>query len=76
MPGLIYEASQCFDIDLGRSWLVGDKASDIQAGLAAGVKSILVLTGYGNNDRDLLGSDGIYVNDILAASDYIISNLI
>lgn len=73
MPGLIYEARQSFDIDLGRSWLVGDKASDIQAGLAAGVKSILVLTGYGNNDRALLGDDDVCVTDIVAASRYIIS---
>lgn len=73
MPGMIDKASQDFDIDLGRSWLVGDKASDIQAGLAAGVNSILVLTGYGKNDHVLLGGDAICVTDIAAASRYIIS---
>lgn len=36
MPGLLYNASRDFDIDLDRSWLVGDKASDIHAGLSAG----------------------------------------
>ncbi|MCF7966199.1 MAG: D-glycero-beta-D-manno-heptose 1,7-bisphosphate 7-phosphatase [Methylobacter tundripaludum] len=74
MPGLINEASQDFDVDLGGSWLVGDKVSDIQAGLAAGVKSILVLTGYGNNDRAQLGNNDICVADIMAASRYIISH--
>lgn len=73
-PGMIDKAVQDFDIDKGRSWLVGDKASDIQAGLAAGVKSILVLTGYGNKDRTLLANDDICVTDILAASAYIISH--
>jgi D-glycero-D-manno-heptose 1,7-bisphosphate phosphatase len=73
-PGLIHEACRDFSIDLSRSWLVGDKASDIQAGLAAGVKSILVLTGYGNNDRALLGDDAIFVTDVAAASRYIISH--
>lgn len=73
MPGMIYEAERDLDIDLDHSWLVGDKASDIQAGLAAGVRSILVLTGYGNADRALLGSDNICVADIAAASRYIIS---
>lgn len=73
MPGLIYEASRNLDIDLGRSWLVGDKASDIQAGLAAGVKSILVLTGYGNKERTLLAGEDICVTDLMAASRYIIS---
>lgn len=74
MPGLIYEASQDFDIDLGCSWLIGDKTSDIQAGLAAGVRSILVQTGYGNKERNLLADDGICVTDITAASRYIISH--
>lgn len=73
MPGMIDQARQDFDIDLGSSWLVGDKASDIQAGLAAGVKAVLVLTGYGNNDRALLENDEICVTDIAAASRYIIS---
>ena len=51
-----------------------DKASDIQAGLAAGIKSILVLTGYGNKERALLGDDAICVADIAAANRYIISH--
>ena len=75
MPGMIYEARQDFDIDLERSWLIGDKASDIQAGLVAGVKSILVLTGYGRHDRNLLGSDIAYSDDIKAASLHIISHV-
>lgn len=74
MPGMIDKARLDFDIDLGRSWLVGDKASDIQAGLAAGVKSILVLTGYGNSDRALLGVNDICVTDLASASRYIISH--
>lgn len=73
LPGMIEKAAQDFDIDLGRSWLVGDKASDVQAGLAAGVKAILVQTGYGNSDRALLGDNDICVTDITAASRHIIS---
>lgn len=74
MPGMIDKARQDFEIDLARSWLIGDKASDIQAGLAVGIKSILVLTGYGNNDRPLLNDEDICVADIAAASRYIISH--
>lgn len=36
-PGMIVQAAQEFNIDLSRSILVGDKITDIQAGLAAGV---------------------------------------
>lgn len=73
MPGMINKAIQDFDIDKDRSWLVGDKFSDIQAGSSAGVKSILVLTGYGNKDHTLLANDDICFTDITEASRYIIS---
>jgi D-glycero-D-manno-heptose 1,7-bisphosphate phosphatase len=36
-PGMIFQAAEDFDVDLKNSILVGDKESDIQAGLAAGV---------------------------------------
>ena len=75
MPGMIYKAKHDFDIDLAASWFVGDKASDIQAGLAAGVKSILVLTGYGKEERALLGHGVICVENVLEASNLIISKM-
>lgn len=74
MPGMIYKARQDLNIDLDHSWLIGDKTSDIEAGLAAGVRSILVMTGYGVQSRDLLGKNDIYVADVMEASCYIISH--
>ena len=46
-PGLLFRAASELGLDLSRSTLVGDKASDLVAGRAAGVQSVLVLTGYG-----------------------------
>ena len=46
-PGLLTRAAADLGLDLSRSWMVGDKISDILAGRRAGVGSILVLTGYG-----------------------------
>jgi hypothetical protein len=43
-PGLLLQAAGQFNLDLSQSYLVGDAASDIQAGLAAGCRSILVQT--------------------------------
>lgn len=44
--GMINEAVKELDIDLSQSVLVGDKVSDIQAGIAAGIKNnYLVRTG-------------------------------
>ena len=36
-PGMIHQAQREMNLDLGSSILIGDKASDIQAGIAAGV---------------------------------------
>ena len=51
-PGMILQAKKFFDIDLSQSILVGDKNSDIEAGINAGIKiNYLVKTGceiYGN----------------------------
>jgi len=52
--GMIEEAMDNFDIDLERSWMIGDKKSDVELGRNAGVKSALVLTGYGQQHKSLL----------------------
>lgn len=49
--GLIYQAQKDFNIALEKSYLVGDKASDIEAGYRAGCKTILVLTGYDEKEK-------------------------
>ena len=46
-PKMIFDAANEFDIDLSQSILVGDKNSDIEAGLEAGIKgSYLITTGH------------------------------
>lgn len=42
-PGMILKAQKDFDIDLSASILVGDKESDVEAGINAGVKKIIHL---------------------------------
>jgi D-glycero-D-manno-heptose 1,7-bisphosphate phosphatase len=46
-PGMILRAAREHDIDLGRSYVIGDSAIDLEAGASAGVPGLLVLTGYG-----------------------------
>ena len=46
-PGMLKKAAIEFDIDLRRSFMIGDKLSDIESGVTVGCKSILVRTGYG-----------------------------
>jgi D-glycero-D-manno-heptose 1,7-bisphosphate phosphatase len=42
-PGMILAARDCMDIDLSRSWIIGDSVSDIVAGAAAGVAGGVLL---------------------------------
>jgi histidinol-phosphate phosphatase family protein len=44
-PRMLLEAAAALDLDLSRSWMVGDALSDLQAGLAAGARAILLDTG-------------------------------
>lgn len=72
-PGMLHQAKQDFDIDFNRSWLIGDKAGDIQAGQSAGVKSIMVMTGYGEEHLALLPSATTCSADILTASSLLLA---
>jgi D-glycero-D-manno-heptose 1,7-bisphosphate phosphatase len=46
-PGLLQRAGRELDLDLQRSYMIGDTIEDVQAGVRAGCKGILVMTGYG-----------------------------
>jgi len=47
-PGLLLQGAAEHGIDLARSFMVGDKAADLEAGQRAGCTPLLVLTGYGS----------------------------
>ena len=52
-PGMLLQAAADLAIDLKQSWLVGDKAIDVEAAKRAGIAGALqVATGYGNAERD------------------------
>jgi D,D-heptose 1,7-bisphosphate phosphatase len=50
-PGLLFKAADEMEIDLGRSYMIGDMPKDIEAAKRAGAKGILVRTGYGQEHR-------------------------
>ncbi|MCF7729485.1 MAG: HAD family hydrolase [Chthoniobacterales bacterium] len=66
-PGMFLEAAQDLGINLSASFMIGDRTSDIEAGRAAGCRTILVLTGYGQENRNC-GADFI-VKDVTEAID-------
>ncbi len=55
-PGtaLVERAARELEIDLERSWFVGDSLSDLQTAWRAGMKSVLVLTGHGRKTVEAL----------------------
>ena len=59
-PGLLLRAARELEIDLRHSYLVGDAISDVEAGLAAGCRPIMVLTGLGQEQRTLLHQRGYH----------------
>ena len=79
-PGLFLQAAADHDLDLSRSYVVGDRWSDLKAAAACGAKGVLVLTGYGRGDYEYIGPrqeiQPIHVaDDLLAASQWIIKEM-
>lgn len=64
--GLLDRAAREWGVDLGASWVVGDKPADVELACAAGCRGALVLTGYGVESRATLSALGVKP-DIVAA---------
>ncbi len=74
--GMIESAMSDFVIDIENSWMVGDKKIDVETGLAAGLQSSLVLTGYGQQHKELLEQRAKFVAEHLeeAAKSIVFTN--
>jgi D-glycero-D-manno-heptose 1,7-bisphosphate phosphatase len=78
-PGLALRAARELGLDLGSSWMVGDKKADLGLAESAGLKGgILVLTGYGRKTLESLKAKGQapapdrVASDLGAAADIIL----
>lgn len=75
--GMVNAAMADLEIDLSASWFIGDKKIDVEAGQNAGMRTALVLTGYGQShenllevEPDIISSDlGTAAEDIIALSE-------
>ncbi len=63
--GMINEALDDFEIDLENSWMIGDKAIDVETGFNAGTKTALVLTGYGREEMSNLKKEPDFIAENL-----------
>lgn len=65
-PGLIEQAARDFDVDLARSWVVGDRHSDVELAHNAGTRSAFVLSGYGRGEWEYQRSVWKHQPDLVA----------
>ena len=69
-PGMLLDAARAWRVELAQSVMVGDRWRDIEAGKAAGCKTILVQGGY--DERQAESPDAI-VSSLAEASELILS---
>lgn len=76
-PGLALQAARELGLDLGASFMVGDKPVDVLFGLNIGAAPVLVLTGYGRRAAARLAARGLRpahtAPDVLAAAAWILA---
>ncbi|GHU45006.1 hypothetical protein FACS1894190_16930 [Spirochaetia bacterium] len=60
-PGMILQAAEKYNIDLTKSYMAGDSLRDIQAGIAAGCKSVFLESGVGT-PKDLPAGTPVFPN--------------
>lgn len=78
--GLLEQAAAELNIDLSRSFVVGDRWSDLKCGAAIGAEPVLVLTGYGRGDYEYIGPQrevqpAFVAGDLPAAVTWILGRL-
>ncbi|MDE0904009.1 MAG: D-glycero-beta-D-manno-heptose 1,7-bisphosphate 7-phosphatase [Planctomycetota bacterium] len=64
-PGMLLQAAEDLQLDLKRSWMIGDAARDLEAGKRAGARSLLVRTGKGSVLARERKDEGITVTEDL-----------
>lgn len=68
--GMLLDAARDHSLDLGASWMIGDKEADVEAGRRAGARTVLVRTGYGAAAGEC-GAD-VVARDVVEAVDSVI----
>ncbi len=73
LPGMLLKAAEELDLDLSRSFMIGDRSKDIEAGIKAGCKTVLVPTdGVGITEEKKSLHPDYRARNILAAAKWVI----
>lgn len=72
-PGMLLDAAADLDIDLARSWMIGDSDSDAEAGRTAGCTTILIENPRSSHRRAIEGQADFRARDIVHAVDIVMT---
>jgi D-glycero-D-manno-heptose 1,7-bisphosphate phosphatase len=72
--GMHRRAAAALGLDLGRSWCVGDKLTDVLPARELGGRGILVRTGYGRDHEAVVPAGVTVAEDLRAAADLILAD--
>lgn len=75
-PRLVREAARMFDIDCSRSFVIGDKRSDVELAAAIGAVGILVLSGHGREHLDWARTHERLIAENMADAAQIVGNML
>lgn len=73
--GMLLTCAEQFNIDLEKSWIIGDTTIDIQCGLNAQMHTALVLTGMAGEDKKFDVCPEMICNDMLEAVTRIVEDI-
>jgi D,D-heptose 1,7-bisphosphate phosphatase len=78
-PKLLFEATKEFNVDLEKSYFIGDTVADVQCGKNAGIKTILVRTGKGEESISSLQKENNFptfvADNLLNACNFILADI-
>ena len=79
-PGLLHKAAIELELDLKKSFVVGDRVTDLKLARQVGATAIMVLTGYGRGENEYVLPDkkvksDLVAEDLGAAVDWILEQL-
>ncbi|MCK7535486.1 MAG: HAD-IIIA family hydrolase [Marinilabiliales bacterium] len=74
-PYFLKKAAQLYNVDLPKSFIVGDHPSDVECGINAGVTPIYLLSGHGKKHKDELVFNSRICKNLSDASRFIMSTI-
>jgi len=72
-PGMVVKAAEEMNIDVTRSYMIGDRSGDMALGHRLGMKTVLVKTGCAGEDGQYAAKPDLIGNDLLEAVDFILN---